>query len=665
VAIFLISGLLFSPRARQIRVGNVLLPPERLIIYLFIGHSNMTGYCGAMDTVSHPRAWVFDDTTFRPARDPITGSKRAGSPVMPFLKAMAARYPDYYFCAVKVTQPGKMMTETFFPGASQYGELVSTMDRLAGHAVAGGALAMFGYVEGISDSLSGRFGADAAWLIHHLRGRLNAPALPFVFGRYEEHASTTGSYTHYLRYAERIRLAIETLPTLDTAGLTALTPRAPIPPEHYCDDHHYDPRGYHQWSRTAAEIIAARGWDGWCDRTPDSLSPRQPHGLTLTRLHPTSATPAWLPAGDNVFVTSYEVTVQADSTTSPRIRVVDAQDTCLHLGDLEPATRYTVRVRAIDKAANRSPLSEPLRFRTPAGCENGGRLWLTAPAAHLVVGFDDTITIACAWDSCTMPPQSPALFRSAGPSGPWVRLPPAPWRYGKRSCVMAVGLGKIAETGTYYFQVRDAALELRSEPAGPVYLEGPHRVLALLSPEPGDTYALDDTVRFRWSSSFSPLTAPTLSLSRDSGKTWTGLTGDDLLCPNDSSCAWVPADAPLALGGSSLLFKLQDYDSDIQAITGPVKITGTTAAGSVVNTTHRAWHIRRTSEGLLVSFPPKPEGAIVSVRTLGGRLLYRSRIPPSHAAGRMIPVRRWSGGVVVVTVEGATGGCRRYVVGVR
>jgi hypothetical protein len=467
-------------------LGNVFVAPDRAVLYVFIGHCNMAGYCGLMDTVEHPRVWVFDEEEWRAARDPIGNNRRAPSPVMPFLKAMAHQCPDYYFCAVKVTQAGKMMCETFFPGKPQYEDLTGILDKLKSRIVVGGMLAMFGFVEGISDSLSARFSDDASWLIGHYRRLIGVPDLPCLFGRYEQYADTAGAYKAYVRFGNRIREAIERLPELDS--FIALTPENPVPAEHYCWDHNYNEVGYALWSRTAADIIVERGRRRWYDPTPDTLPPATPWELEVVRAGAVTADLAWSPCADNVFVTSYQVLVRADTAVHPWTRSVDAQDTSVHLTGLAPGVRYEVRLRAIDGAGNGSAPSTAATFTTSTDCGAvRDSLWLTAPSPGEAFVAGDSVAVVCEWGPCTGRPEAlTVLLSRETPGGPWERIASGEWRCTDSSCTTVFRFDPGPAPDTCYLRLRDTLLAAGSAVVGPLHLlPPPEPALALLSPREG------------------------------------------------------------------------------------------------------------------------------------------------------------------------------------
>ncbi len=270
--------LLIAHITWAVDLNGIDVPKEKLIFYFFIGHSNMTGYGGKMDTVSHPRVWMYSvEKGFWNAHDPIETIYKSPSPPLPFLKKMAEYYPEYHFCGIKITQAGLPMSDCFLRGKPKYKLLLETIDSLKNKATLGGVLAMFGFVEGISDSLSSRLCEDVINMISSFREDFGVSNLPCIFGRYEENSDTT-NLTDYFKYKDRIKTQIESIPDADPLHRTALTPYEPVSKEMYFDDHHYNKAGYALWSNTAAEIIKSNAWDYWNLEVKPPLSLKYPCG---------------------------------------------------------------------------------------------------------------------------------------------------------------------------------------------------------------------------------------------------------------------------------------------------------------------------------------------------------------------------------------------------
>jgi hypothetical protein len=263
VALFVVAGIQFG---YCVVLNGVNVPKDKLICYLFIGHSNMEGYGGIPDTVTNPRVWAYSETLgFWNARDPVETTYNSPSPFMPFLKKMADLYPDYYFCGIKVTQAGMSMSSQFLRNMPKYTQIMQTVGPIKDSVTLGGIIAMFGWLEGSSDSLSQCFDVDVNTMLSEFREDLGIPDLPMIMGRYEQNADTTKQgYTQFYTYRSRMIAQLEQLQSTDSLQhRIMLTPFLPVPKTMYYDDHHYNADGYNLWSNTGAEILYSSNWNSW------------------------------------------------------------------------------------------------------------------------------------------------------------------------------------------------------------------------------------------------------------------------------------------------------------------------------------------------------------------------------------------------------------------
>lgn len=262
-ALVVLAGIHSGP---CVTLNGVDVPKDKLICYIFIGHSNMEGFGGIPDTVTNPRVWAYDLTRgFWNARDPVEAYYNSPSPFMPFLKKMSELYPDYYFCGIKVTQEGMPMSSQFLRNMPKYAQVMQTVAPIKDSVTVGGIIAMFGWVEGLSDSLSQHFDIDVNAMLSSFREDLGIPTLPIIMGRYEQNADTTeASFISFYTYRSRIIAKLELLQSEDSLQhRIMLTPFLPVPKTMYFDDHHYNADGYALWSNTAAEILYSSNWNTW------------------------------------------------------------------------------------------------------------------------------------------------------------------------------------------------------------------------------------------------------------------------------------------------------------------------------------------------------------------------------------------------------------------
>jgi chitodextrinase len=124
----------------------------------------------------------------------------------------------------------------------------------------------------------------------------------------------------------------------------------------------------------------------------DATPPTPPTGLSAPSRTAGSVDLQWSPATDDVGVVGYEVLVDD-------VVVGTTATTTFTVGDLAPSTSYSVRVRALDAAENRSAPSDPLVVTTLAASGDLvalGSTWRyldtgTAPPAWATPTFDDSV----------------------------------------------------------------------------------------------------------------------------------------------------------------------------------------------------------------------------------------------------------------------------------
>jgi hypothetical protein len=258
-------------------------PIFNLVIFIFIGHSNMQGFCAAMDTVPDPHVWGY---SLQKGFYNITDKDRAvqhGSPLIPFLKRMALLYPGYNFCGIEHDQPGLMAWDVLHEGRHKVC-IANQINQVKKFGAFGGMLLMCGNSEGQDRNRLDSMEIDILELVHFVRAQTGVKDLPIVLGRYE---------TNYKRiqYSPEVLAAINKLPAATRKGIMSkeftyfhrndnvidqkissmpfrdhhvvLAPFEPIPGGNYCDDHHYDAEGYQIWATDAASRLWLNHWDAW------------------------------------------------------------------------------------------------------------------------------------------------------------------------------------------------------------------------------------------------------------------------------------------------------------------------------------------------------------------------------------------------------------------
>lgn len=324
VPLFLV---LHTPCA-AVDLGGTPVPPERFIVYIFTGHSNMSGRAPDQDNTPRPRCWYYDvgfisgdgrlndDRNPRPYRPgeasyrwvPATdrameqdgrGRGRVG-PVYHFLKIMAERYPDHHFGAIKLAQGGLALPPhlAIDPRTGRTGVVYSFMTGLwreiEGDATLGGIVSMQRNGGGRTPEATWR-----EWLIRLVGDWRQAfgPEVPIIF----DYKNIGSAGPPHLGYPD--------LPRHDPAGRTAIT--SEWPRSWFQDAVHFDNAGHRAWCREVADLIRARGWDDWARRggssEPGATAGSDPAPAADAPAAPAASEPAIWPvhADDLVWVWSH------------------------------------------------------------------------------------------------------------------------------------------------------------------------------------------------------------------------------------------------------------------------------------------------------------------------------------------------------------------------
>jgi hypothetical protein len=263
-----------------VMLGGVDVPKEKFVVYILIGHSNMAGMDLAhSDPVASPRGWNYKISTkaWAPAAEPVNNKAAGlsgngcGGPGMPFLKQMAAAYPDYYFGVVtnasysatcKGINTGNNGSNLdaddnrYWDSTYLYTQIVTAAKAIQKDATLGGILCMLGSIEATrtNGTVCRAFSDDLASLAKFFRRDLNLPNLPFIMSEYE--AGATGSFATTLPLPAIIAEQVKLLPskltysaTVNTVGITML------------DDHHFTAdKGQPEWAKRAIAAIQTNKW---------------------------------------------------------------------------------------------------------------------------------------------------------------------------------------------------------------------------------------------------------------------------------------------------------------------------------------------------------------------------------------------------------------------
>ncbi len=241
--------------APGVQLGNVMVPREKFIVFLMIGHCNMMGQARYPEDSSHPRAWQLDLNQRPPRWVPATSrnnSDRLGAPTLPFLQALAISYPDYHFGVINNASSAASVQANYRRGRSNYMQIVGAARNLKPYVTLGGVVTMLGYMEAQNADQTQGFGDQFVSMTREMRADLGEPNLPFFITQLELGASKKG------RGWMAVANTIEQLPQhLQNAAVISTTNFI------YDSDHHPSYQSFKLWAVRAAGAISALSATLW------------------------------------------------------------------------------------------------------------------------------------------------------------------------------------------------------------------------------------------------------------------------------------------------------------------------------------------------------------------------------------------------------------------
>lgn len=272
-----VSLIFRAAPVQGIVLGGATVPKDKMVVYLLIGHSNMAGAdYSRSDPVPHPRAWNYPLAAKQwvPAKEPVSqktaglSGNGSGGPGMPFMKQLAAAYPDYYFGVISNASnsstcrgentgfngsPLDASDNRYWDSTYLYNQIVNAAKAVQKDVTIGGVLCMLGAVEATrtNETVCRAFSDDISNLAKFIRRDLGLPNLPFIMGDYE--AGATAEFSPSLPLPGIIAAQTKLIPSklpfsvvIDSKGLDML------------DNHHYTAvKGQGEWSRRAIAGIQA------------------------------------------------------------------------------------------------------------------------------------------------------------------------------------------------------------------------------------------------------------------------------------------------------------------------------------------------------------------------------------------------------------------------
>jgi hypothetical protein len=252
-----------------VMIGGTLVPRDKVVVFLHIGHSNMAGRASSPAALrpfnydTDPKLWSYaGGGLWNPAHEPLSGDfmtrDRAG-PGMSILRTALTQAPDHFMVSIGHGHSGQAggYCRSYRKGGLLYDVVMARALELRGKVTFGAIFTMLGLSE-VDDMPSvTHFGECMRAVAADMRADLGEPDLPFIMGDYEAEVKTEVGPTS--------PTALIIIPQLRALPMqiprAALIPTAMLPI--IANDHHYDLTGYKLWAERAFGILKARGWVRW------------------------------------------------------------------------------------------------------------------------------------------------------------------------------------------------------------------------------------------------------------------------------------------------------------------------------------------------------------------------------------------------------------------
>jgi hypothetical protein len=260
------------PPGPGVMINGSMVPRQKVIVLLHIGHSNMAGRALGPPNLKpdfydlDPHLWQYQKGgVWKPAKEPLSpdggtpGHPQGAGPGMALLHRALMAAPDAY--VVSIGRGASLDFEagcfTFRKGGLYYNDVMAPALELKGKVTFGGLFTMFGYDGRTNpEAKNGGFIDCMAGLAADFRAALDEPDLPFVPGDYERNASGTWSPNCCGAPAVIAQLAMVPM----RVPQSFLIPTDGIPMQ---DDHHFNLMGHEIWADRAFAGMAAHGLLPW------------------------------------------------------------------------------------------------------------------------------------------------------------------------------------------------------------------------------------------------------------------------------------------------------------------------------------------------------------------------------------------------------------------
>jgi Carbohydrate esterase, sialic acid-specific acetylesterase len=261
-----------------VSIGGTMVPKEKVIVFLHVGHSNMAGRATDppdlhdFNYVTAPRLWSYaKGGVWKPAVEPLSPDNvtmgKAG-PGMAILHAASAVAPsDVYVVSIGHGHSGDTggFCRNFRKGGLLYNIVMDAAMELKGKVTFGGIWGMFGTSEFADMSHASTFGPCLTGVVTDMRTDLGMPNLPVLLGDWE--AGAMGKFLPSTAFAQSIIMqihstaaAVQPAVLIPTDGLAI---QNPDPAAGTDGVHHYNFAGHKGWGERGISLLKMSGWAPW------------------------------------------------------------------------------------------------------------------------------------------------------------------------------------------------------------------------------------------------------------------------------------------------------------------------------------------------------------------------------------------------------------------
>ena len=266
---------------RRFSINGTLVPKEKVLVFLHIGHSNMAGRVTTPESLrpfnfeTHPQLWAYGKGgVWKPAKEPLSADSMAGNcggvgcaglpfgagPGMSILRTALAMAPDSHVVSIGRGQSGLTAgyCRSFRKGGLLYDIVMGPAMELKGKVTFAGIWTMFGQSEVNDGSNNSRFGDCMVGVANDMRTDLGEPELPFLVGDWEAELRsglTVGSSTGRVIVPQ-----MRALPMRISRSVLIPTEGLPLNPR---DNQHFDLTGHKLWAERGFNLLKMNGWTPW------------------------------------------------------------------------------------------------------------------------------------------------------------------------------------------------------------------------------------------------------------------------------------------------------------------------------------------------------------------------------------------------------------------